>query len=65
LQGKPTQPVSIKIKKYLKNHFNREGREAREGLKTESRYIIHYIIKRTDACFYAFLRTLRVLRGYF
>jgi hypothetical protein len=29
----------------------------------EPPYIIQYIIKQTDACFHAFLRTLRVLRG--
>jgi hypothetical protein len=45
--------------------FNREGREEREGLKTKLHYIIQYIIKQADACFHAFLRVLRVLRGYF
>jgi hypothetical protein len=54
-----------KIRELLKIHFNREGREEREELKINLHYIIQYIIKQTDACFHAFLRTLRVLRGYF
>jgi hypothetical protein len=54
-----------KIRELLKIHFNREGREEREGLKIKLRYIIQYIIEQTAACFHAFLRTLRVLRGYF
>jgi hypothetical protein len=50
---------------FIKIHFNREGCEEREGLKTKLHYIIQYIIKQAAACFHAFLRTLRVLRGYF
>jgi hypothetical protein len=51
------------MRELLKIHFNREGCEEREGLKTKLYYIIQYIIKQAAACFHVFLRTLRALRG--